>query len=57
MLDEEHLKVEPLALVDAINATLLNKATLRALSKNILSLSKPDAARDTARLIINAIDR
>jgi len=57
VLDEEHLKVEPLALVDAINATLLNKATLRALSKNILSLSKPDAARDTARLIINAIDR
>lgn len=57
VLEEELLVAEPLSLVDAVNATLLNKAAMARLSKNIRALSKPDAAKDTARLILKAIGR
>ena len=49
VLDDARLSAEPLALVDAINATLLNKATMQRLSKNIQTFAKPDAAKDMAK--------
>lgn len=55
VLEEARLKENPLSLVDAINATLLNKGMMTKLSKNILALSKPDAATDMAKLILKAI--
>lgn len=55
LLDDATLKQSPLALVDAINATLLNREVLKRLSKNIHTFAKPDAAKDMARLIVGAI--
>jgi len=55
VLDDSSLKLEPLSLVDAINATLLNKDTMKMLSKNIHEFAKPDAAKDMAKLIVGAI--
>ena len=54
VLDDAQLEAEPLSLVDAINATLLNKATMQRLSKNIHAFAKPDAAKDMAKMIIEA---
>lgn len=54
ILDDAQLTAEPLSLVDAINATLLNKATMQRLSKNIHTFAKPDAAKDMAQIIIEA---
>jgi len=49
------LTSDPLSLVDAINATLLNKDTIKTLSANIREFAKPNAARDMAKLIIGAV--
>lgn len=54
VLEDTQLEAEPLSLVDAINATLLNKATMQSLSKNIHSFAKPDAAKDMAKMIVEA---
>ena len=54
VLDDARLSAEPLALVDAINATLLNKATMQRLSKNIQTFAKPDAAKDMAKIVLEA---
>ena len=55
VLDDTQLSAEPLSLVDAINATLLNKETMKRLSANIHEFAKPEAAKDVARLIVGAI--
>ena len=55
VLDDAAVKASPLTLVDAINATLLNKKTLRGLSTNIHGFAKPEAAKDMARLIVGAV--
>lgn len=57
VLDETQLSAQPLSLVDAINATLLNKAAMKRLSQNITTLSKPDAAKQTAKLILKAVGK
>lgn len=54
LLEDAQLDTEPLALVDAINATLLNKNTMQRLAKNIHTFAKPDAARDMAKIIVEA---
>ena len=54
VLDDAQLVAEPLSLVDAINATLLNKATMQRLSTNIHAFAKPDAAKDMAKMILEA---
>lgn len=54
LLEDAQLDAEPLALVDAINATLLNKNTMQRLAKNIHTFAKPDAARDMAKIIVEA---
>jgi UDP-N-acetylglucosamine--N-acetylmuramyl-(pentapeptide) pyrophosphoryl-undecaprenol N-acetylglucosamine transferase len=55
VLEDTQLKAEPLILVDAINATLLNKASMKQLSKNIHEFARPNAAKDMVKLIIGAI--
>jgi UDP-N-acetylglucosamine--N-acetylmuramyl-(pentapeptide) pyrophosphoryl-undecaprenol N-acetylglucosamine transferase len=55
VIEDATLVAEPLSLVDAINATLLNKETMKRLSTNIHEFAKPNAARDVAKLIIGAI--
>lgn len=55
VLDDEQLRAEPLSLIDAINATLLNKDTMKRLSVNIHKFAKPDAAKDMVKLIVGAI--
>ena len=57
VLDEVQLKAQPLSLVDAINATLLNTAVMKRLSQNIFTLSKPEAARQTANFILKAVGK
>jgi len=54
LLDDAQLVAEPLSLVDAINATLLNRSTMLRLSKNIHTFAKPDAAKDMAKIILEA---
>lgn len=54
VIQDDQLAAEPLQLVDAINATLLNKATMKKLSTNIHTFAKPHAAKDTAMLIMKA---
>lgn len=56
VLEDARLKAEPLSLVDAINATLLNKDTMKRLSTNIREFAKPDASKDMMKLIIGAIE-
>lgn len=55
VLEDMQLRAEPLSLVDAINATLLNKATMQRLSKNIHEFARPNAAKDMVKLIVGAI--
>jgi len=55
VLEDNQLEVQPLSLVDAINATLLNKNKMKELSTNIHEFAKPGAARDMMRLIVEAI--
>lgn len=55
VLDDSAVRAQPLSLVDAINATLLNKSTLKSLSANIHEFAKPNAAKDMAKLIVEAI--
>lgn len=57
VIPDNQLTAEPLQLIDAINATLLNKASMKKLSTNIHKFAKPDAAKDTAALIVKAIRR
>ena len=54
VLEDAKLTAEPRLLVDVINATLLNPATLKKLSTNIHEFAKPDAAKDMAALIVRA---
>ena len=54
VLDDELMKDKPLMLIDAINATLLNKEAMKRLSKNIYAFAKPNAAKDMMKLIIEA---
>lgn len=54
VIQDDQLAAEPLQLVDAINATLLNKASMKKLSTNIHMFAKPHAAKDTAMLIMKA---
>ncbi len=55
VVEDERLVSTPLALVDAINATLLNKQTMKRLSENIHAFAKPNAAKDMAKLIVGAV--
>lgn len=55
VLEDARLRAEPLSLVDALNATLLNKTTMKQLSKNIHEFARPNAAKDMVKLIIGAI--
>jgi UDP-N-acetylglucosamine--N-acetylmuramyl-(pentapeptide) pyrophosphoryl-undecaprenol N-acetylglucosamine transferase len=54
VVEDTQLVSNPLTLVDAINATLLNKQTMKKLSANIHEFAKPNAAKDMAKLIIGA---
>jgi UDP-N-acetylglucosamine--N-acetylmuramyl-(pentapeptide) pyrophosphoryl-undecaprenol N-acetylglucosamine transferase len=54
VIEETSLIAQPLSLVDAVNALLLNSALRNKLSKNIGALSRPNAAKDVAALIIRA---
>lgn len=56
VLENERLIGEPSSLTDTINATLLNKDTMRRLSDNIHGFAKPHAAKDMLKLIIGAIE-
>lgn len=53
VLKEADLTLNPLSLVDGINAVLLNKRLMRSLSKKIGELAKPNAARDMADIIVS----
>ncbi len=55
VIQDDQLSAEPLQLVDAINATLLNASTMKRLSANIHTFAKPNAVKDMADLIIKAI--
>lgn len=55
VVEDAQLKAEPLCLLDAINATLLNREVMKRLSVNIHTFAKPEAAKDMARLIVGAI--
>lgn len=55
VLDDAEMQARPLSLVDVINATLLNKDTMKRLSANIHEFAKPNAAKDVAKLIVGAI--
>ena len=57
VLEDKQLEETPLSLVDAINATLLNKQTMKRLSANIHDFAKPNAAKDMARLIVEAASK
>jgi UDP-N-acetylglucosamine--N-acetylmuramyl-(pentapeptide) pyrophosphoryl-undecaprenol N-acetylglucosamine transferase len=54
ILEDTLLATKPLTLVDTINATLLNKNTMQRLSKNIHVFARPNAAKDMAKLIVEA---
>ena len=54
VVDDADIKSSPLVLVDAINATLLNKDTMKRLSSNIKEFAKPHAAKEMAKLIVEA---
>ena len=56
ILEDARLRAEPLSLVDSINATLLNKETMKRLSANIHEFAKPNAAKDMMKLIVGAIE-
>lgn len=56
LLEDARLVAEPLSLVDAIDSTLLNKDTMKKLSKNIHEFAKPNAAKEMMQLIVGAID-
>ena len=55
VLENARLQAEPLSLVDVVNATLLNKSTLKQLSTNIHAFAKPNASKDMAKLIVGAV--
>ncbi len=55
LLEDATLQAEPLSLVDAINATLLNKEAMKRLSTNIHEFAKPNAAKDMMKLIVEAV--
>lgn len=54
VLEDERVEARPSELFDAINTTLLNKATMRQLSENIHEFAKPEAAKQMARMIVEA---
>lgn len=57
VVDEIRMKAEPHALLDTINALVLNKKEMKKLAEAIHQFAKPQAARDTARLIVEAADK
>jgi UDP-N-acetylglucosamine--N-acetylmuramyl-(pentapeptide) pyrophosphoryl-undecaprenol N-acetylglucosamine transferase len=57
VVDEITMTAEPHALLDAINALVLNKAEMKKLATAIHAYAKPHAARDMARLILQAADK
>ena len=57
VVDEIRMKAEPYALLDTINALVLNKKEMKKLAEAIHQFAKPQAARDTARLIVEAADK
>lgn len=56
ILEDSRLRTEPLSLVDSINATLLNKDTMKRLAANIHGFARPNAAKDMMKLIVGAIE-
>jgi UDP-N-acetylglucosamine--N-acetylmuramyl-(pentapeptide) pyrophosphoryl-undecaprenol N-acetylglucosamine transferase len=57
VVDEITMAAEPHALLDAINALVLNKVEMEKLATAIHSYAKPYASRDMARLILQAADK
>lgn len=55
VLEDSQLTANPLSLIDVLNATLLNKDTMKRLSTNIHEFAKPNATKDMAALIVKAI--
>lgn len=54
-IDEVELDANPQLLVDTITALLANKTRLKELSERIHALSRPNAARDMADMILAAV--
>ena len=57
VVDEITMTAEPHALLDAVNALVLNKMEMKKLAEAIHQFAKPHAARDVARLILKAADK
>lgn len=55
VLENARIETNPRALTSTLDTTLLNATLTRRLSTNIRSFAKPDAAKDMARLIVEAI--
>ncbi|AHB42475.1 N-acetylglucosaminyl transferase [Candidatus Saccharibacteria bacterium RAAC3_TM7_1] len=53
IVGEERLSAQPLALVDAINALVLNPKELQAMAEAIHEFARPQAARDMADIILS----
>jgi len=53
IVGEERLSAQPLALVDAINALVLNPRELQAMAGAIHQFARPQAARDMADIILS----
>ena len=57
IVGEERLRAYPLALVDALNALVLNPRELESMSKAIYAFARPHAARDMAEMILSVVKR
>lgn len=57
IVEEVRMAAEPYALLDAVNALVLNKQEMKKLAGAIHQFAKPHAARDMARLILEAVDK
>jgi UDP-N-acetylglucosamine--N-acetylmuramyl-(pentapeptide) pyrophosphoryl-undecaprenol N-acetylglucosamine transferase len=57
VVDEIAMVAEPRALLNAISALVLNKSEMMRIGQAIHKLAKPHAARDTARLIAQAVGK
>jgi len=57
VVEEIRMQAEPYALLDTVNALVLNKEEMKKLADAIHQFAKPYAARDTARLIVQAADK
>lgn len=53
IVGEERLAAQPLALVDAINALVLNPKELQSMAKAIHEFARPQAAHDMATIILS----